>query len=276
MAGEGGFGSTFRATHSRCGSQGAVKLFHAMDRDECEHEVSIYTYIMEKDQALRRFLHIFESNVDAPMPYLALPWIPGGSLSHYLRQQRSGTVTGALGLLRPAKVLQAVAHQVADGLHFLHSVSVVHADVKPSNLMLDFECVRVVIVDFNAAERTNLPGWKPRHDDMLTSVPYRAPELCSFDHRACDHCTPAIDIWSYGVTCVETIRGGDSLFGSGGCNQTAAKRIVQFSKHPSAMERLITTFPRSVGPVHDIHAMVRSALAVDPAQRSLHLLSLID
>ena len=136
--------------------------------------------------------------------------------------------------------------------------------------MLDLRCRRAVIVDFNAAERMNLP------DDMLTTVPYRAPELCWLDHRACDYCTPAIDIWSYGVTCVETIRGGDSLFGSGGCNKTAAKRIVEFSKNTSAIERMVTSLPRSVGPLHDIHDIVRCELMTDLDLRSLYLVSLVD
>ena len=276
MAGEGGFGSTFRATNRRCGKQAAVKVFHDRHRDECSHEVRIYEYISGEDQ-MRRFLHIFDSSVDAPMPYLAMPWLPGDSLANYLQPMQKRDAAGTATEL--AVVLHAVAFQVADALEYLHSLSVVHTDLKPSNLMLDMRCRRVVIVDFNTAERINLPDWKPRHN-MLTTLPYRAPELCSgreiLDHKVV---TPAIDIWSYGITCLETINKGKNPFvprgGKGRLagSATAAGRIVEFSKSSSALERLLQTLPKSVGPLQDIHEILRCALARKPDRRKLILLN---
>ena len=151
----------------------AVKLFPANDdfRDECRHEADIYRHLAEAD-VQRRFLHIIEDGADAAIPYLVLPWA-GLSLSSYFKQQRKAGVTAKLD---PARLASAVVTQTAGALRFLHEKSVVHTDIKPSNLMIQFETMQVVIIDFNAAERIDVQGWQPRHS-LYSTFPYRAPEL---------------------------------------------------------------------------------------------------
>ena len=121
-AGEGGFGCTYRGEHTRSGLVAAAKMFpaHSDFRSECRHDATIYGHIAELD-VQRRFLHIIEDGVDAPIPYLVLPWA-GLSLSSYFKQQKAG-VTAKLD---PTRVVSAVATQTADALRFLHERSVVH------------------------------------------------------------------------------------------------------------------------------------------------------
>ena len=209
LAGKGSFGSAYKGLHRRTGMQGAVKVFPSQSvfREECAREVDIYMHIAPRDKQ-RLFLHVLESGLDAPIPYFVLPWA-GDSLAKYFRQVRSGTGSGKLphGIL-----VNAVVMQTADALLFLHSLGIVHTDVKPSNLMLDTQTRRVVIIDFNASERPQEDGWTPSRD-TYAAYPYRAPELWASwrqQHRMAAHraCTCAVDIWAYGVTCVEAIRGG--------------------------------------------------------------------
>ena len=268
IAGEGGFGCTYRGEHTRSGLVAAVKLFpaHSDFRSECRHEATIYGYIAELD-VHRRFLNMIEDGSDAPIPYLVLPWA-GLSLSSYFKQQKAG-VTAKLD---PTRVVSAVSTQTADALCFLHEKSVVHTDIKPSNLMIQGETMRIVIIDFNAAERINAQDWRPRHSTYST-FPYRAPELWPSMQRSRPNPTPclaaAVDIWSYGVTCIETIRGGASLFGGSGCEIKTGKAIVDFTKSTTALDKLVRTLPRSMGPLSGIHEIAACALVNKPSLRSL-------
>ena len=192
----------------------------------------MYQYISGKDNVHRRLLHIFdiiEAGVGAPIPYLVIPWAPGGSLAQYFKLRSSGIPAGLLPL--PA-VVRAIAMQLADVLDFLHGISVVHTDIKPGNLMFDNIAGRVVVVDFNAAERVDAPDFLPAHE-TLTTAAYRAPELCEavVAKTSCAKlCTPGIDIWSYGVVVAETFKRGDSLFGACSPSFNICQRILTFSK----------------------------------------------
>ena len=163
--------------------------------------------------------------------------------------------------------------QTADALHFLHSLGIVHTDFKPGNIMVDTRLRRVVIVDFNAYERPKEEGWKPSRGTH-TAYPYRAPELWQSwrvqrrmsAHRAC---TCAVDIWSYGVTCVETVRHGQSLFGSLGSEQNTHQRIFEFASSKNALDLMVTTLPDSVLPLSGIRNIVRCAMQIDPRIRQL-------
>ena len=273
MAGEGGFGCTYKGQHTKSALVAAVKLFPAHNefRGECRHEVEMYAFISSVDDQ-RRFLHIMESGVDAAIPYIVMPWA-GISLSGFWKQQ---TEAGLTAKLDAGQVVSAVVIQTADALRFLHEKSVVHTDIKPSNLMIRGDTMQIVIIDFNAAERTDIENWSPRHS-IYSTFPYRAPELWARFQRRLhpsptrELITPGIDIWSYGVTCVETIRGGASLFGASGDEVQAGTAIVEFARSTIALERLVGTLPRWVGSLENTHEIVTCALSKTPGDRFLRI-----
>ena len=79
----------------------------------------------------------------------------------------------------------------------------------------------------------------------------------------------AVDIWSYGVTCAETIRGGASLFAGSGCEVKTGKIIVDFARSTAALEKFVGTLPKSMGSLSGIHEIVGRALSKTPGERSL-------
>lgn len=107
------------------------------------------------------------------------------------------------------------ALQIARGLHYLHSVNVVHLDVKPANIIATPDC-RLRLADFGCCHHISPacevqedrkqevdsgsePGpWK---NDLEGTLAYRAPELLKGDppsHRA--------DIYSLGITLWQMVR----------------------------------------------------------------------
>ena len=80
--------------------------------------------------------------------------------------------------------------------------------------------------------------------NCFSTYPWRAPELWRVQtpqqlRRAV---TPAIDIWSYGVMCADTINAGGRLFGGSGEADTGS-RIQRWSESAKGLEVLVQTMP---------------------------------
>jgi eukaryotic-like serine/threonine-protein kinase len=84
------------------------------------------------------------------VPYIVMPLIEGGTLENYTAQHK----------LNMEQILN-VALQVAKGLAEMHSIGLVHRDVKPSNVLLRNGPEHVMLSDFGLARFHN--------DDKLTS-----------------------------------------------------------------------------------------------------------
>lgn len=97
------------------------------------------------------------------------------------------------GLLIPE--MKSVVGQVAAALQHLSSLRIVHADVRPENIMVvdrRQQPIRVRLIDFGLAFRVG--------DHPLLQAPgYRAPEVL----LGIQPLTEAIDMWSVGATLVE-------------------------------------------------------------------------
>lgn len=94
--------------------------------------------------------------------------------------------------------LQSIARQVLQALAYVHGNGVIHADVKPENILIkSFSRCDVKLIDFGSS---CLTSDKPGH--YIQSRSYRAPE-CVLG------CTigPKIDIWSLGCVLYELYQG---------------------------------------------------------------------
>ena len=96
------------------------------------------------------------------------------------------------------EVCMRIARQVADALQHAHERSVLHRDVKPSNVLLT-PSGRAVLVDFGLATLGGADALT-RTGALLGSLPYMPPEIV--DGRSRD-VGPATDVYSLGVTLYE-------------------------------------------------------------------------
>jgi calcium/calmodulin-dependent protein kinase I len=85
-------------------------------------------------------------------------------------------------------------------LRYCHSLSVVHKDVNPSNVLCTGEghTLHVILADFGISEVLNEPGVACRGG----TLPYMSPELLTGCGDAYDEKT---DIWSAAITCLELV-----------------------------------------------------------------------
>jgi len=82
--------------------------------------------------------------------------------------------------------------QIAAGISEIHSVGVIHRDIKPNNMKLDPEGV-IKIYDFGLSRRS---GFNAATVGLIGTQGFSAPEL----HTENSKFTTAVDIYSYGAT----------------------------------------------------------------------------
>ncbi|KAH8603386.1 Protein tyrosine kinase Protein kinase domain [Trypanosoma vivax] len=117
----------------------------------------------------------------------------------------------------PEIILSMIAADVLRGLRELHEeYAIVHCDIKPANILLDFDMLRFKVADFGCGCQMHRCSGKVRQVFVdLGSKLYKAPErlqdeLC--DPGAVDgfsefEFTPAVDVWSLGIMLLELSNG---------------------------------------------------------------------
>uniref|UniRef100_A0A669BTW5 Protein kinase domain-containing protein n=1 Tax=Oreochromis niloticus TaxID=8128 RepID=A0A669BTW5_ORENI len=101
----------------------------------------------------------------------------------------------------PISKVRPILHQLTNALSHLGSLGIVHADLKPRNIMVvnRHECpIKVKLIDFGLA----CPASKVNPGGCVGTVGYRAPEVMIGSRY-----NEAIDMWSLGLVAVELATG---------------------------------------------------------------------
>uniref|UniRef100_A0A3P8NMC1 Protein kinase domain-containing protein n=1 Tax=Astatotilapia calliptera TaxID=8154 RepID=A0A3P8NMC1_ASTCA len=135
----------------------------------------------------------------------------------------------------PMRELRPILHQLANALFHLGSVGIVHADLKPGNIMVlnrSESPVKVKLIDFGLACPASavIPG------DRVGTIGYCAPEvMLGIPYHE------AIDMWSLGLVAVELATG----VGTKPCVLSAAI-IVWVARILGELEILVEKKPKTI------------------------------
>ncbi|KAF7792485.1 hypothetical protein EIP86_003526 [Pleurotus ostreatoroseus] len=213
--GAGSFGSVYLAVNLDTGSLMAVK---EIKFQEVAGLSNLYTQIKD-ELAVMEMLHhpnvveYYGIEVHRDKVYIFEEFCQGGSLAALLEH----------GRIEDEGIIQVYTMQMLEGLAYLHSMGVVHRDIKPDNILLDHQGV-IKYVDFGAAkilaknqrtiQRTrratdaSMPtniGQNLGTNNSLTGTPmYMSPEVIRNNKRG-KH--GAMDIWSLGCVVLECATG---------------------------------------------------------------------
>jgi eukaryotic-like serine/threonine-protein kinase len=185
-------------------------------------------------------MRVFDYGEDEAGPFMALEWLPGGTLEDRLAQ----------GPLPPDKTHQ-VAAGMAAGLAHLHSRGLVHRDLKPANVLFDEEG-RTKLADFGLARSAAGAGTLTDAGTVLGTAAYISPEQAAGEPAG-----PASDVYSFGVILFRMLTGALPFTADN------ALALVNMHRHdtPPAVETLQPDAPP------ELAALTAAALRKDPAQR---------
>ena len=108
---------------------------------------------------------------------------------------------------------QYIMWQALKALKFMHSANLLHRDMKPSNLLLNSDCL-MKVADFGLARSFNIDGHDDDGDavftDYIATRWYRAPEILLGSNKY----STAVDMWGAGCILGEILTGKPVFAGS--------------------------------------------------------------
>ncbi len=134
---------------------------------------------------------LFSQGSHGTDPYIVMRLIDGVSLHHFL--ERHNPTFGAAA---------AIVAQAADALIHVHSLPVVHRDIKPYNLLIAQDGI-VALIDFGIAKPVGSHATPyTRHGSTVGSRGYQAPEQI-LERQV----TPKTDLYALGCVLYELLAG---------------------------------------------------------------------
>jgi tRNA A-37 threonylcarbamoyl transferase component Bud32 len=187
--GAGGSSQVYLAQDTVLNREVAIKV---LDAAAAADPVTRKMFVKEA-RALAALSHpsivaVFDVGEVDGLPFIVMEHLPGGSLKQ--RLERTG----------PMAPVEAVTHAVdiANGLAFAHSKGIIHADLKPSNILFD-AADHAKICDFGIARTPQEDADTPQ---LFATAMYVAPERVEGKQA-----TPASDVYGLGLILYEMLVG---------------------------------------------------------------------
>jgi len=190
--GRGGFGVVYKARDAVLDRVVAVKVLHP-------NLVNDPGFVSRFRNEARLAAQLDHSNIVSVydfgeyqgLYYIAMAYMPGGSLKDMLQKE------GAL----PEKKALTILNQVADGLSYAHKKGIIHRDLKPGNILFDEEgAARVSDLGFAKALHTDSSVSLSMSGGLVGTPAYMAPEVWRGEPA-----TPQTDIYSLGCILYEML-----------------------------------------------------------------------
>jgi serine/threonine protein kinase/TolA-binding protein len=195
--GSGGMGTVYKGLDEHLQRVVAVKV-PRFDAEHPDHGVAVQRFLREARSAAlirhARVCPIYDSGEDGGRPYVVMAYVEGQSLAEKLTGNRR---------LEDLGQAVALALQVADALHVVHSHGIIHRDLKPGNILVDRDG-QVILTDFGLARPENDTERLTAEGALLGTPAYMAPEQATGDTARLGTWT---DIYSLGVVFFKLITG---------------------------------------------------------------------
>jgi serine/threonine protein kinase len=251
LLGYGGSSAVFLAQNRATNEKVAVKVFLPRSTMDKQAQKNFYQRFLREAEAASELDHpnilsVYSYGEHNGLPYIVMPYMPGGTLSEYVAKY------GPLSL----SLAQQYLAQISSALDYAHENGCVHCDVKPANILLDgwglgvlsdFGIVRLMQPDNEITEPSvNSP-------EILMGTPeYISPEQAlgkPLDGRS--------DVYSLAVTLFFLLAGSPPFI--------AETSIVIALMHVHDMPPTLGTIRADITP--QIDRVIAKALAKWPQER---------
>ncbi len=237
--GAGGSSQVYLAQDTALGREVAVKVLDP----QAAADGTLRKLFVKEARALAQLTHpnivgVYDVGEVDGLPFIVMEYVAGSSLKQRIER------TGALPLADAVRLTD----EIANGLAFAHSRGIIHADLKPSNILLD-QNEQPKICDFGIA-RT--PAEDSDSPQLFATALYVAPERVEGRPASV-----ASDVYGLGLIVYEMLVGKPP-FTSGNAAVLLRDHVVRPPVPPS---HLRPSLPK------EVDSIVLKALAKDPALR---------
>jgi tRNA A-37 threonylcarbamoyl transferase component Bud32 len=237
--GAGGSSQVYLAQDTALGREVAVKVLDP----QAAADGTLRKLFVKEARALAQLTHpnivgVYDVGEVDGLPFIVMEHVSGSSLKQ--RIERSGAL--------PLADAVRLTDEIANGLAFAHSRGIIHADLKPSNILLD-QNDQPKICDFGIA-RT--PAEDSDSPQLFATALYVAPERVEGRPASV-----ASDVYGLGLVVYEMLVGKPP-FTSGNAAVLLRDHVVRPPVPPS---HLRPSLPK------EVDSIVLKALAKDPALR---------
>lgn len=192
---QGGFGVTYRATHTLLHQPVVLKTLN-LQQEPPKRIHDLGERFIQEAQRLAQFNHphivrVSDCFIEGGRPFIVMDYIPGRTLAQVIQEE------GPL----PEKTALHYIRQVASALELVHEHGLLHRDVKPDNIMLRDGTDQVVLIDFGIA-REYTTGVTETNTGLL-SAGYAPVEQYLPRHQW----TPATDVYALAATLYALLAG---------------------------------------------------------------------
>jgi serine/threonine-protein kinase len=192
--GSGGMAVIYKATDLALGRTVAVKILRPSLTNDPE-------FLKRFRQEARNVANLSHPNIvtvhdvgqHGNTHYIVMEYIDGEDLKRLIRASAPFTIDRAL----------SIAIKICAGVGYAHRAGLVHADVKPQNVLVT-ESDQVKVTDFGIAQA--LTATKPREEERQRVV-WGSPHYFSPEQAQGEPPSPASDVYAIGIVLFEMLTG---------------------------------------------------------------------
>ncbi|KAF8730982.1 hypothetical protein HU200_016858 [Digitaria exilis] len=208
QVGKGGFAIVYKGLLQN-GTVAVKKLFQTLEMHETKFAQEVACLMRVRHKYIVRFLG-YCADTEAKITnhkgklvmaevrerLLCFEFMPNGSLDGYITDASQGLEW---------KTRYQLIKGICEGLHYLHQKNIVHLDLKPANILLDYNMVPK-IAGFGLSRCFDEKQSRAITSKLVGSLGYLAPEFYSGE------ITLKLDIYSLGVIIIEILTGQKGYF----------------------------------------------------------------
>lgn len=215
----GQYGTVREAVNKETGQKCAVKIISKVVYtnpkirgilfEDVRHEV----YIMEQAKRHPNIVEIYEVFESIEYIYIVMEELCGDELYDYMQENRHK--------MCEARVCR-IFSQMLNAIFYLHSLNVVHCDIKPENFVFTTpQNKNLKLIDFGMSK---ILTWRSYFSRMNGTPYYVAPEVLQ------GHYNESSDIWSLGICLYALCYGVPPFFSNKKDRKSATKEVYDLTK----------------------------------------------